>query len=322
MRINRKKKLLACHLIRKYNNALACASIGIDEEIVQAHGWSPNISIHGRIYHRVGPLVPEAGEKPKFAQIIVWDGHLEKEAMLLSQLKRRMEIYGKVDKEKYQDAKKEYEEVQKSITVNEATMLELQRTLHKENKYYKLYNALVEIKPDLIQKKVIVLQNEKPQNSKEHQKNFCIPSACEIAIFDINQYSSRPVDILVNIRGGGPPKRISERNKAFEGLHYVLLLPNGDDGWDYTLHLTTAEGTKKIGKRCHISSNMFARFRMMDRDCPEDPEFNSIIRGGRLFQASSSFISKPFYTQFIFLQIWHKNIKLVQLITLINSFGR
>ena len=88
--------MLACHLIRKYNNALACASIGIDEEIVQAYGWSPNVSIHGRIYHRVGPLVPEAGEKPKFAQIIVWDGHLEKEAMLLSQLKRRMEIYGKV----------------------------------------------------------------------------------------------------------------------------------------------------------------------------------------------------------------------------------
>ena len=29
---------------------------------------------------------------------------------------------------------------------------------------------------------------------------------------------------------------------------------------------------------------MHTRHRIMDRDCPEKPEFNTVIRGGRLFQ--------------------------------------
>ena len=40
----------------------------------------------------------------------------------------------------------------------------------------------------------------------------------------------------------------------------------------------------KIGDKCIISPNMFHSWRMMDRDSQEHPEFNSVIRGGRLFQ--------------------------------------
>ena len=206
---------------RKYNNALACASIGIDDEIVQKYGWSPNVKIHGKIYHRQGSLVPEKGQKPKFAQIIVYDGNLEEEAMYLSQLKRRMEVAGtSKDKEKYEEAKSSFE-------VNERTMAELQKLLHEINPYYITYKALVEIDPEKIKDKVVVLQNEKPKQSEEHKKNFALPQACEVAFCDLSQYSSRPVDIQVNVRGGGPPRRISERNRCFEPLHYVLLFPMG-----------------------------------------------------------------------------------------------
>ena len=264
---------------RKYNNALACASIGIDDEIVQKYGWSPNVKIHGKIYHRQGSLVPEKGQKPKFAQIIVYDGNLEEEAMYLSQLKRRMEVAGT-----HSEAKKKYEEAKAILEVNETTMGELQKLLHMVNPYYLLYKGLVEIDPKKISDKVVVLQNEKPQQSEEHKKNFGLPSVCEVAICDLSQYSSRPVDIQVNVRGGGPPKKISERNRCFVPLHYVLLFPLGDDGWHYTLHLTKENGEMKIGDKSKISPNMFNSWRMMDRDSQDHPEFNSVIRGGRLFQ--------------------------------------
>ena len=108
---------------RKYNNALCMASIGFDEELVQKHGWTPNIKIHGKIYHRQGPLLPEPGQQPKFAQIIVHDGNLEEEQMYLNQLKRRMEVFnGKSSKalqEKYAKAKA-------AIEVNSETMDQLQ----------------------------------------------------------------------------------------------------------------------------------------------------------------------------------------------------
>ena len=206
--------------IRKYNNALAMASIGISKEIVQK-GWSPNIKIHGRIYHSQGSLLPKQGEKPKFAQIIVYDGNLEKEAMFLSQLKRRMEVSRtKKNQENYDEALAKYD-------VNEDTMSKLQELLHEINSYYITYKALVEIKPELIVNKVIVLQNERPQNSTEHRKNYCLPTECEVSIIDVSQYSNRPVDIIIHLRDGSAPQRISERNRSFQPLHYVLLFPFG-----------------------------------------------------------------------------------------------
>ena len=121
--------------IRKYNNALAMASIGISEEIVQK-GFSPNVKIHGNIYHLHGSLFPEGNEPPKFAQIVVYDGNLEKEAMYLSQLKRRMEVFGG------EKNTKEYDKAKAQLEVCEDTMAKLQECLHKINTYYLTYKSL------------------------------------------------------------------------------------------------------------------------------------------------------------------------------------
>ena len=94
---------------RKYNNACAMASIGIDDEVKQKYGWAPNVKIHGKIHHRIpGSLYPAPGEKPRFAQIIVHDSNFEEEEMYLRQLERRMEVVRGVsskDREKYVQAK-------------------------------------------------------------------------------------------------------------------------------------------------------------------------------------------------------------------------
>ena len=164
----------------------------------------------------------------------------------------------------------------------------LQRLLHQENNYYTTFKALAELDPEKIDNKVIILSNIKPANSKDHERqwNKPMPNVNEVAIIDISPDSknSMPSDIIVHLRDGGPPKRIPETNRAFEPLHYTLLFPYGDDGWTYDLHLTNEDGTKKTGVKSKISPSQFHKHRMMDRDGPEHPEFNTVLRSGRLSQ--------------------------------------
>jgi len=53
--------------IRQYNNSLAMASIGIHEHSMP--GFSPVLKLQGKIFHRIGSLLPNDDDHPKFAQI-------------------------------------------------------------------------------------------------------------------------------------------------------------------------------------------------------------------------------------------------------------
>ena len=59
--------------VRSYNSLLACTSFGanVNDEF-QGRGVS-NFSIHGQIYHLIGPLLPEEGQVPRFAQLYIYD---------------------------------------------------------------------------------------------------------------------------------------------------------------------------------------------------------------------------------------------------------
>ena len=47
--------------------------MGCDDEIVQKNGWTPNVKIQGKIYHRISAFKPEQGQLPKFGQIYFYD---------------------------------------------------------------------------------------------------------------------------------------------------------------------------------------------------------------------------------------------------------
>lgn len=65
--------------IRGYNSVLACTSLGanINKEF-QRQGVS-NFRIHGQVYHRIGPLLPEENHIPAFAQLYIYDTEHENE---------------------------------------------------------------------------------------------------------------------------------------------------------------------------------------------------------------------------------------------------
>src|SRR5271154_3114641 len=60
--------------IRNYNNALAFSSLGvrIDQSVAGQSGIY-TFKIQGELVHRIGSLVPDPGEIPRFAQIHILD---------------------------------------------------------------------------------------------------------------------------------------------------------------------------------------------------------------------------------------------------------
>jgi hypothetical protein len=60
--------------IRIYNAMFSFTSPGmkIDDKDKQGRG-SPNIRIQGQTCHRMGSMLPKLGEKPKFAQLYIYD---------------------------------------------------------------------------------------------------------------------------------------------------------------------------------------------------------------------------------------------------------
>lgn len=61
--------------IRAYNNVLAFSSIGlqVDQSVANAQNGAYCLRICGRVYHRIGPILPSEDERPAFAQIYIHD---------------------------------------------------------------------------------------------------------------------------------------------------------------------------------------------------------------------------------------------------------
>lgn len=84
-------------------------------------------------------------------------------------------------------------------------------------------------------------------------------------------------DIILRLRGpDGPLQRISDGHVAYSSLHYVLLFPHGEDGghWDLHMHQLDKEKSNRITQVRHCAYRIHTR----------NTEFNTVLRGGRLFQ--------------------------------------
>ena len=64
--------------IRTLNGALSLAAMGaIGNNLIKTNqhhkisGYDPNVRYQGRIYHSLGPLVPDPGEQKKYAQFFI-----------------------------------------------------------------------------------------------------------------------------------------------------------------------------------------------------------------------------------------------------------
>ena len=229
--------------IRKYNNSLALCSWGVDNP--NAKSW-PNLKFQGRVYHSLGAVHPEKGQKKKWAQMYIHDGTAEQEAQ------ERMDM--QLD----------------SHQMDKNTLLQLQSMLHEENPYIKDFKTMGEIPEDKVANiKFVLKKNGKP--SQEHARKFNLPTCQEIALIGLDDKHEEG-DIQIQLRGGGV-QHMDDTNVAYDPLHYVLLFPKGEPGWSY--HLKQTNGRS-------VTPSMYYRYMLQFRD--ESNYYNNILRSGRLMQ--------------------------------------
>ena len=133
----------------------------------------------------------------------------------------------------------------------------------------------------------ILFLSETPLNSSlraptlrptdQHERRYNAPTSSEIAVIipgseDGNERSN-PRDIIIKGKDG-ILQRISETHRLYDPLHYVLMYPTGEPGWQ--LDLKRNENSRKA-----LSCREFYAYRLMWRG---GNDFNILLRASKLTQ--------------------------------------
>ena len=114
---------------RQLNNCLTLASQVVSEINLADGAFQPNLTIHGRLYHKIGSLLPPVeGLPPVFAQIYLLDGEHERERVL--DVRRR--IFHVPERMSAQEQ-----------TILNDIILSLDRALRECNPFIKDFNAIM-----------------------------------------------------------------------------------------------------------------------------------------------------------------------------------
>ena len=182
--------------IRNYNNALALASIGTEGP----PEMGPSYKIQGKLYHKIGPIgPPPAGEKPKFAQLYFYDTENE--------------------------AENRNDHVRTNLKFQ--ILQDLQSMLKEVNPYVKSLKNAIEILTTNMEVKICLLA--KPKNGQGHQGCYNLPQNSEVAALMPGD-QKEDLDIILHYKDGGL-QRINANHRSYDPLHYVLLIPGGQDGY-------------------------------------------------------------------------------------------
>lgn len=179
-------------------------------------------------------MLPIANETPKFTQLYVIDtaNELENRMVHTPNLKRHV-------------------------------LKNLQDVLHQTNAFVKLYKNAFQAALNAPELSIKI----KAQSGKDRPQ-FSLPTSNEIAVLlpgDIQEDR----DIIVKKQSGGL-QRISLSHSCYDPLHYVLLFPNGDFGWE--LNMKKKDNTS-------LTCREFYCYKLMIRENNE-----CLLRSGKLLQ--------------------------------------
>ena len=194
--------------IRKYNNAFAFTSVGAKIDQSMACGGVYTYRLQGELHHLMGSLLPSDGETPKFAQMYIHDTRMQEDC----RLNFTKELHPNI-------------------------LHHLQRMLQDVNPYAQLYeNARRRLSTNPtapLSLRLVTLRNK-------DSRRYNTPTANEVGaimVGDGTDTEEKTRDIIVK-KKGGPLQRISILHPAYLPMHYVLLFPDGRDGWHPNIPLT------------------------------------------------------------------------------------
>ncbi|XP_057418412.1 uncharacterized protein LOC130712602 [Lotus japonicus] len=242
--------------IRSYNSAFAFTSFGGKiESGLNDGGGPPQFVISGQNYHRIGSLLPNVGETPKFAQLYVYDTQNE-----------------------IQNRSSHFRNSDGSCKLNKSLIEDLLAMVDECNvlvKSFRKVRDFISINPLL--RISLRLFRARPKDPRVYN----LPSVDEVAGLIVGDFDSTDCgrDIVVSSMDG-TLRRIHETHTSFLPLQYPLLFPNGEDGYKEDILFRQDGDGRVFKKRVRVSLREFISFRIHER-MRED---SVILRSRRLFQ--------------------------------------
>jgi hypothetical protein len=185
--------------IRFYNNALTFMSVSanLDTNVAQPSNYT--YRLRGELYHRMGSLLPQPGEAPKFAQLYISDPHAKLDGWMAN--------FG---------------------GLNRDTMQSLQMMMHACNPYASIYQtAAKRLQGGAIELNLRLLNDRRTNFWRYHA-----PTVDEVGALmvggDVDEADAR--NIIVHSTNGYF-QRVSPLHNVYAPLHYVLPFPDGRNEW-------------------------------------------------------------------------------------------
>jgi hypothetical protein len=237
---------------REYNAANAFTSLGATMDPMVLNGVGPqSFTIHGELRHRTGSLLPQPEHEPIYSQLYIYDP-----AFALDVRCRRNEHLRRDVLQTIQDT---------LLTYNPFSQ-----------KYLRAYEILNQ--PEMSTQDLHVHLHYQKSTDR---RRYNLPTADEVAIIlpSTGTNISRLRDIVLHLRGNQGFMQISECHPAYLPLHYVLLFPRGELGWEPEMRLWDVSRSQFM-ETDRLTQMYYYSYRLFQRDC----EYSTILRGGKLFQ--------------------------------------
>ncbi len=185
--------------IHSYNSVLAFTFAGANLDTNVAQPGNYIYCLHDELYHRMGSLLPQLGKVRKFAQLYISDLHVE--------LDGRMGNFG---------------------GLNRDTMQSLQMMLHACNPHASIYRMVVEWLQGGAVELSLHLVNDHHTNLQRYNAPI-INEVGELMVGgDVDEIDARNIVVRST---NGYFQRVFPLHSAYAPLHYVLLFPDGRNGW-------------------------------------------------------------------------------------------
>ncbi|KAG5550191.1 hypothetical protein RHGRI_015221 [Rhododendron griersonianum] len=239
------------HHTREYNATNAFTSLGAKLDTRVLNGRGPlSFTIHGELRHRTGSLLPQPGHEAIYSQLYIYDP----ESALNARNNRNLHLRRDVLK-----------------TIQDC-LLTFNPFPEKFLRAFEILNQSESVGQNL--------PAYLHYSSSTDCRRYNLPTADEIAIIlpgDGTEKSGMR-DIVLHLRGNNGFMRVNECHPAYLPLHYVLLFPRGELGWEPEMRHWDVQSKQYTDKR--LTQMEFYSFRLFQRNS----EYSTILRAGKLFQ--------------------------------------
>ncbi|CAC5384605.1 unnamed protein product [Mytilus coruscus] len=161
--------------------------------------------------------------------------------------------------------------------LNTSVVQFLQDMLHGCNPFIDIFKSTVNLIKNTKESNQSIKLVLHADTTKDEQR-YNLPTCSEVSVIMPGEVTTEPThrNIILYKNSTSHHKgyemiHINENHPKYDPLHYVLLMPPGQDGWTI--------GIKSPNQKSQISAMQFYAYHLMVRD-----NFNILLRGGRLLQ--------------------------------------